>query len=545
MNLVTKAWIPVVKLDGTTGMASLLKVFTQGREFSDLAVRPHERIALMRLLICIAQAALDGPKDIEAWDKAPEMLPEAAERYLSPEKWRNSFELFYDQTDDKKKHPFLQVTWTKRQEASDKSIPASKMDIALAAGNNSTLFDHFGLLGEDRYFSPARIALTMLAFQNYAQGGGISSSVWVEKPKNYADAPCKPASMLHSFIRMNTLFETVCANLLTKSTIKQHYNADAKDNENFYWGKPIWEMMPFCIHDDPSRKNATETYLGRLVPLSRLIQAEKNKEAITLASGFEYPRFPDFPSEFTSTVVMSADGEDRKLLGAGAKAIWRELPALIVSRTQGNVGGALTLSNISEDESFDIWIGAVLIHPRKSADILDVVESVFHVPANMRTGVGRATYNNEVHWTEQIARKISWAVETYREQSDGGWKSRVEMTKPQDRWTLKEKLHGTATRHYWTAVEKLGPLLMAYVATKGMPMGTDEEIDLAVQRTEETQKIWRDAVHRAARESYKLACGRETPRQIRAFALGWNKLVGKHNGQITDTKEPETMATEE
>ena len=63
MNLTTDSWIPVVWNVGKPGTVSLREAFERGHEIQDLAVRPHERIALMRLLICIAQAALDGPAD--------------------------------------------------------------------------------------------------------------------------------------------------------------------------------------------------------------------------------------------------------------------------------------------------------------------------------------------------------------------------------------------------------------------------------------------------------------------------------------------------
>jgi CRISPR system Cascade subunit CasA len=60
MNLSTDAWIPIVWIEGKSGIVSLREAFERGHRIQDLAVRPHERIALMRLLICIAQAALDG-----------------------------------------------------------------------------------------------------------------------------------------------------------------------------------------------------------------------------------------------------------------------------------------------------------------------------------------------------------------------------------------------------------------------------------------------------------------------------------------------------
>ena len=48
MNLTTGKWIPVVWADGKSDKVSLLDVFQRGEEIRDLAVRPHERIALMR-----------------------------------------------------------------------------------------------------------------------------------------------------------------------------------------------------------------------------------------------------------------------------------------------------------------------------------------------------------------------------------------------------------------------------------------------------------------------------------------------------------------
>ena len=65
MNLTTDPWIPVLWNDGATRAATLADIFVCGQDIRDLAVRPHERIALMRLFLCVAHAALDGPGDRE------------------------------------------------------------------------------------------------------------------------------------------------------------------------------------------------------------------------------------------------------------------------------------------------------------------------------------------------------------------------------------------------------------------------------------------------------------------------------------------------
>ncbi len=524
MNLVTEAWIPVVKPDGKSDTASLMQVFTEGKQFADLAVRPHERIALMRLFICIAQAALKGPEDIEAWDTASATLPLAAKKYL--EKWKEWFELF-----DSEK-PFLQIAKIAKLpkagkidesgEANDLTS-AGKLDFALATGNNALLFDH----GGHRDFSPEALALMLLTFQQFSPGGLIGKVTWggKETRKSSAHAPCTPSSMLHTFLRHVTLLDTICANLLTRETIAQHFNKPFDE----CWGQPIWERMPADPDDQRAIENATQTYLGRLVPLTRLIRLVDG-HSILLGDGLTYPAFNSFPEEVSATIVLSRDGTERKLLRAGTKAVWRELSALTVSRKQDKVGGASVLGNVPENAAFDLWVGALLTN---KATILDAAESVFHIPANMRIDNGRAAYAGEVQWAENMAGRLGGAVETYRKESDGDWEGRLEMTKPQDRWKLKEKLRAAAAHHYWTAVEKKRPLLMAHV----------EAIGTTAEAVEQTRDAWHKAVHGAARQAYALACGQETPRQIRAFALGLGKLFAKQ--QSHDAQEPEAVETED
>jgi len=565
MNLVTEAWIPVVRPNGKP--ASLMQVFTEGKQFSDLAVRPHERIALMRLLICIAQAALDGPENIEAWDDASNALPQAAKKYL--EKWEPSFNLF---DSDK---PFLQIADAEKPlkerkpvkipvpETSDSSkrgrkkvaaentddehtssfVRVSKLDFALATGANTTLFDHLGSPNVGRDLSTASLAIGLLTFQNFSPGGTIGVALWKKKPTpgwtaypsikpgKSNHAPCLPKNMLHAFIRRENLFDTILANLLTKEAVTEHFGKES-------WGHPIWEKFPTGIDDSDAIKNATQTYLGRLVPLTRCIKLNPDGKEMLLANGFKYPVFDEdakerFPAEPSATVIRNRAGTKRLLLGASpGKAIWRELSALTIARKneKDSVGGPLTLRGLPITEDFDLWVGALISN---KATILDTVESVFHIPANMRTDNGRAAYDTEIQWAENIADKLAWAVEIYRKESDGGWEARLEMIKPQDRRKLREKLRAAAAHHYWTAVEKKRPLLMTHM----------EAIGTTAEAVEETRDAWHKAVHGAARQAYALACGQETPRQIRAFVLGLGKLFAQQ--QSHDTQEPETVETED
>jgi len=67
MNLVTGDWVPVVYPSGEHKLVSLKNLYEEAEQIRDLCATPPQRIALMRLLICITQAALDGPENERDW----------------------------------------------------------------------------------------------------------------------------------------------------------------------------------------------------------------------------------------------------------------------------------------------------------------------------------------------------------------------------------------------------------------------------------------------------------------------------------------------
>ena len=52
-----------------------------------------------------------------------------------------------------------------------------------------------------------------------------------------------------------------------------------------------------------------------------------------------------------------------------------------------------------------------------------------------------------------------------------------------------------------------------------------------------TRQAWRKMLFSAVCEAYRLACGQETPRQMRAFAKGWQKLTVTRDKPETDINE--------
>jgi len=524
MNVAFEPWIPVVTTSGERTLASLVDVFCEGEWFADLAVRPHERVSLMRLFICVAHAALDGPKDYDEWLNVPQKLPDAARQYLS--KWKDSFELFHAE------NPWLQVKDLEGVKEDAKTSPVALLDFELSTGNNPTLHDHLGTV-QVRQVTSSRIALTLLTFQNFSSGGGSPIARWNNTKTSQVgnpDAPCLSQSMAHCLMRGKSLIETIHLNMPLFEIVERTYKGminhktDKKKGEHAYTefedveiGRPVWECFPGSsdvLSDEAV--NATRTYLGRLVPISRWIRLI-DRSKMYCCNGFKYDTFKDgFPAEPTASVrvVTKRDAKgvetfERAVIRVDpSKALWRELSALLVKRVAFGLGGPLAIENAPYDSGFDFHVCA-MTRDQASMDI--AIESVFHVTPAFQCNI--SSYQVETVLAERISRKLGSSVEEYRIVIDGSWEKKVEKAK--DKWELKAKLHSIATVHYWTAVEKNLSLLMTHIEA----IGTDEAIP--------TREAWRKMLFSSACDAYRVACGQTTPRQVRAFVKGWQKLTYK------------------
>lgn len=535
MNVAFEPWIPVVNTSGNRELAKLVTVFTEGERFADLAVRPHERVALMRLFLCVAHAALNGPKDYNEWREVPKKLSEAAGTYLT--KWKDSFELFH------KKGPWLQAA-TLNLLASDKSgepddekgwSTLNRLCFTRASGNNSTLFDHESNGGRATEYTAGEIVLNLITFQNFfVAGGKASSRLWgdakMENPPNPKGGPCAGKSILFTFLRGENLFKSIILNLNTYEDLKFVYG-----NSGDWLGKPLWEMPINSPSDDEAIANATKTHIGRLVPQTRILRVNEDCKRVLLGAGFLYPKFQDenntFHPDLFATTVLNRNGERELLSARPNSSLWRELHSLTVRRKNASDScrGPLCLMNTPETNACDIIVNAMITNPKQAAEIVDFIESVFHIPARLRTPEGNAAYESEVKYSESFASRLGWAVEGYRKEIDGGWEGRLKGAGP-SKGELKAKLHALATTHYWTFVEKNLPLLMTHIEA----IGTDDAVS--------TRDAWRKMLFATACDAYRIACGQGTPRQLRAFAEGWQKLTSKRDEQESNT--PETQKEE-
>ena len=477
MNLTHDPWMPVIAADGRQRLVSLQEAFASAHEIRDLSVKPHEKIALLRLLICITQVALDGPKNSDAWQSSREGIQTAVKNYL--EKWQSAFEMFGEGP------RFLQVPGLKAAKEEGEGNPATKLDLTLASGNNASLFDNAA--GNPRAVDAGRLALTLLAFQCFSPGGRIGVAKW-----NGADtagkgssnhAPCTPSSMLHTFLHGPSLLDTIHLNLLNKE--------EASDLGTKGWGRPVWELPVTKAGDKEAIANATGSYLGRLVPLSRAIRLDAEGRQMILANGLDYPLVPVF-REPAATMVQRDDGPAVLGMTLG-RSIWRQLSSITVKRraTSDPVAGPLALRNFDGSESCTLWIGALATDKAK---IEDVVEAAYDVPAGMFRDAGRKLYEEGVAfaglWQEAVSKSVKAYAGTMK--LDPG---------PYDR----------ARHHFWTMIEQYVPILLK-LADK-----PEEAGDLKVSE-------WGKRAKEAAHAAFEFACPHQTPRQIQAYAIGLQQM---------------------
>ena len=473
MNLVVDPWIPVLPSNAEKTLVSLEQLFGEGDRICDLAVNPVQRIALTRLLICITQAALDGPQDEEDWFHCASRIPDAALTYLH--KWQDRFELYGE-------NAFLQA----RQLQPLHNATLDKLDFGLAAGNNATLFDH-GACPEGRSHSRPWCALELLTYQCFSPGGRIGETKWSGEATTGTSehAPAVAGSALHAILVGDVVIETLWLNLITKELV------DSLPNMSF--GRPVWEME--ALPSVAGSAGGTRSYLGRLVPLSRAIALHQSVSNMTLANGVSYPKLPD-QREAMATVVRRGKGaKERDMYVAVnlSRHPWRELASLVTLPTREAVGGPLALKHLAfleEDPTLDVWTGGMAADKGK---ILDVAEWRFSLPVSLLA-------------TESLHR-YETGVDLARD-AEGVLRAAIKTCHTDLHVDAKQIPYETAQVHYWSSLDNRFGALVEAASTPAAELNT----------------AWYPIVRAAMEDAYAHACPHTTPRQIQAFAHGRQKL---------------------
>lgn len=559
-NLVDEPWLPVILAEdfprradrGPLPRVSLGEAFELGDKIVDLRCYAHERIALMRLLICIAQRALNGPKNENDWKTCRKRLGRDAVKYLETHK--HCFDLFGDGP------RFLQA------HGGGKPGEMAVFRLGLIDKDGTTLFDAHVQPGSD--MGAEDLAVALVTYQSFAAGGKTGGSEPSPKerktksgkvkgePQSGEATLCREGGALHAFILGANLTETIHWNLLCRSQIAPTMTWDGS-------AKPSWEYRKTEVADFPESKIKAD-YLGRLAPLSRAVWLRDDRVNAEIANGLRYGVFADSKDkktqkirpgtgirELTASVEPGRRAKDKDRLVSGSagdgvpKAAWRELHSIAVLRRSGMRGGPIALEHLRANllQEAVLWCGGLV---GDQAKVGDVIESVFRLPVRLLEDADAAlvedprkfpgpnrTYRRGVELAEKLADQLQRAVFTYHLRLGD------DFTKKQNA-ERGRKVKNQAALRFWTALEhKAEPVLLHDVALNSPKYWNGG-------RNWMSKSPWGREVSKAANEAYEFACPHSTPRQLRAYAAGLAVLHGedhpKHEGR--DANAGDDDATE-
>jgi len=493
-NLITHPWIPVRWLDGHHSSVGLDELFRRAADIADLDAVPHERISLIRLLVCITQAALGAPADYSRWEEFGGDLEQAVPVYLARPEIFPHFNLFGDGP------RFLQPS---RLEGSEPEF-VSWIFFRLATGNNATQFDHHG--GTERSIPPADIARALVTWQNFAPPMG----------QHTGDGVCSKTNSLHCILTSDSLRGTILLNCLDKETIENSWPDG--------FGRPVWEVI---LNNDPLEGTVT-TYLGRLVPLHRRVWLIDCVRLRKDRQGTKFPSFKDSQIREPSVALRITEKGISLKGNWGDRSIWRDLEALGMDRQHSTDGQTqlcplVVQSHLLEIEQFaslPVWVGALIFE--NTASLVTTVESTFELPKTFFTEVGLSVYSRGVEWAETQSFGVKLATEDY-ERALRGKNSKG----PKSGFPAQLE----AKQHYWNSLDQQRQALLDLVANPSL---------LGIHNFGESDDPWSLAVRKAAHAAYDHACPRTTPRQIEAYALGLRRLRPKSAKPKTFKTTPAT-----
>lgn len=475
MNLIGDPWIPVIYETGESKPVGLRQLFEEAERIRDLAVNPPQRIALMRLLLCIVQAALDGPENEADWKSCrPRIVPESL-AYLAAR--TNKFELYGE-------HPFLQIPALTADKYADldKLFETSIGDSPLFLGARSA---------DGHIFSDADKALALLVFLNFSAGGKTGQSIWKSKHSESTFAtPC--FTNLHLFLRGSNLLDSLWMNLVSAEQVP------------LARGVPVWDRMPGDEADGDAFSNAYETRLGRMVPLTRLILLSPDPGVFSCIVG-PVPKkhlFSNDPVSFRDpylTLRLSKKSEPYCMKVDPKRHIWRELGSLLCMGNQFEGHAALNLLNVPRSglDEVDVWCGG-LERGAQAAKIDDAAEWNFNLPVSMLGEAPLSKYETGVEYANRGEAALKHAVSEYAKFMKADGKSWMRNT----------------VNAYWSKLDAASPMLVE--------IACDHERDLT---------DWSKQVYSAMNRAFEQACPHETPRQIQAFAQARRFLRIKEGGR--------------
>lgn len=513
-NLIDEPWIPVLMQNGTNRSVSLSDIFADNKgDIADLALNPYERVAVFRLLLCIAQAATEIRTERD-WFLARESVGPAVTNYLK--KWRGRFFLFG-------KDAFLQVDCL----APGGTIPdTSRLIIYSSHHFGSSLFCHEIDTRSKVPLSWPILAISLLVYLNYSASGGTPICIWNDSATRQVGAaasPCRSQSKLFTFVLGESLLESVWMNLLTDNQLR---------SLNISKGRPCWEFLfDDCNSvennttswlgpiDKTSRRVISPTLLGVLVPLSRFIKLKQAESSCLICEGFSFPSWRD-----PSATYYRNETEEIVPIRVNSKRLpWRDLSSILELGT--GKGGAIALEHlatlsqrITADTLFSIWTGGVYSDADRDKDMF---------AGEWRFTRQMSALRKQALADYQAAIKIAEIQQDYLISAAIAYSESMKMLKVKND-KKREIFRPTdiAESAYWD--------ILSQPVNQRIVKNVESDISL--------MNDWKKACRIAAEEAYRRACPAATARQMEAYAQGFTKLWvpdGKKGKAINNAESEE------
>lgn len=464
-NLIDDPWIPVrwrATSNDTTPLVSLHEAFTRSTEIADLDCAPHERIALIRLLVCITHAALGAPEDEDGWDGFGDNLCEAIPLYLHSSNIHPHFNLLGDGP------RFLQFKAPNAK--ANEGYPLCKIFFQLASGNSPTLLDHWGEYA--RPWLPHTAALGLLCIQNFFVGGSMASKVRGNGPG---------LKSLQMFLVGDSLKTTVLRNCIDLEVLHQ---------SGACLGNPVWSSPP------------DHSLLSRLAPTPCSLWLSDDLATTLIDQGYQYPEYESYRDPFATIVTWK---DSRRLLRANLeKGVWRDLHLLTNVKNAEDTSGPLNLQSfknrLGTEVHTKLWVGELI--KAKDAKVIECTESSFTVPHQLFSKDGRKVYAAGIDHAEAISKSLYGSIKTY-------WSTFRHENPP-----IAE-----GQKKFWHHLDLQHRKLLQLASYP------EERIGKPAIGTEGAQDAWTILVREAAQIAFNSVCPRSTPRQIQAYANGIKPLL--------------------
>ena len=511
-NLVDEPWIPVLMRNGKNRLVSLGEVFAdETGDISDLAINPYERVAVFRLLLCIAQASFapNGLENERAWFDAKRTLSPKATDYLI--KWHERFFLYGP-------NAFMQVDCLKP----GGTIPyTSRLLLQSAHHFGSPLFSRDVDTTGKIPLPSQSLAVALLAYQNFSASGGTPTCKWKGTATNQvgaAAAPCRGQSKLFTILLGDSLLDSLWMNLLTNSQLRSlrmdlgrpcwefsFDRCETIENESAGWLGPI---------NTSSRTANNPSWLGTLAPLSRFIKLKNGSAECLVCEGFKYPQAPlwrEPDSSFYYAQDRNGGAQEIRCIRVNPRREpWRDLASILELGT--GRGGAIALEHLTtlslrhpSIKSFSIWTGGMASNADRDQD-MTVGEWKFSRSIGALRQDALSSYQEAIGQADHQRTALYRACRQY---------ALVAKT-PDPTANINKQKENELVSAFSIPAERIYWDLLARPEKQRIL----QDMDPITSKDD-----WKKAVFEAAEEAYKRACPAMTARQIDAFAQGFSKLT--------------------